>query len=164
MKWDGKHFAFKLEHGRARWLMFMNAGRRIRASKLPKGKFDLVRLPERMLRDKGVLSWLERIRPFAVFASPQSTRRLPLEKWRVLRARQRALGFYRSRYAGMVRVSTGGEALGTAGASLGATGRIERYKTSRPWPRPTRSRWVRYYSGEERSEKRLRARRLRRGK
>jgi ComEC/Rec2-related protein len=164
MKWDEGHLAFKLEHGRARWLMLMNAGRRIRTGRLPKGKFDLVRLPERMLRNKGVLSWLERIRPFAVIASPQSSRRLPVEKWRILRARQRALGVYRSRYAGMVRVSTGGASLGTAGASLGATGRIERYSASRPWPRPTRSRWVRYYSGEERLKKRLRARRRRGGK
>ena len=115
MKWDGGHLAFKLEHGRAQWLMFMSAGRRIRPGRLPKGKFDLVRLTERLLRNKVVLSWLERIRPFAVIASPQSSRRLPVEKWRILRARQRALGVYRSRYAGMSVFRPPGPLSGPAG-------------------------------------------------
>ncbi|MDP6277166.1 MAG: hypothetical protein QGI11_01495 [Nitrospinota bacterium] len=62
---------------------------------------------------------------------------------------------------GDVRVSTAGASLGAGGASPGTGGRIERYGASRPWPRLTRSRWVRYYSGEERLKKRLRARRRR---
>ena len=141
------HSQFLLEHGKARWLLLEGGSRRFRHQELPKGKFDLVRAPERMLRNEKVLDWLEGIRPFAVIASPQSTRRLPHDQWRRISRRQRALGIYRPWRGGMARVSTGGGA-------LGAGGRIERYSASRDWPNPSLGRWVRYYSGEERKNMR----------
>lgn len=141
------HSRFLLEHGKARWLLLSGGGRRFRPENLPEGKFDLVRAPERMLRNEKVLTWLEGIRPFAVIASPQSTRRLPYEQWRRIRRRQRALGVYRPSRGGMVRAST-------EGGALGSGGRIERYSASRDWPRPSLGRWVRYYSGEEREKMR----------
>ncbi|MBT5367380.1 MAG: ComEC family competence protein [Nitrospinaceae bacterium] len=154
-RWEG-HSQFLLEHGGARWLLLSGGSRygaqrnrhRFKPRSLPKGKFDLVRAPERMLREEKVLDWLERVRPFAVIASPQSTRRLPYEQWQHIKRRQRALGVYRPWRGGMARASTSGRALGQGG-------RIERYAASSDWPKPSLGRWVRYYSGEER--KRIRA-------
>jgi hypothetical protein len=119
-RFGGGHLAFELEHGEARWLIALASGRgRINRQSLPWGRYDLVRLPERMLREEAVLGWLEEIQPYAVIASPQGVRRLPLDKWRHLRGRQRALGLYRPWRGGMVRAAT-------SGGALGRGGRIER--------------------------------------
>lgn len=114
-KLTGRNFAFRLVHGKAGWLMIAGGGQGLTADDLPKGKFDLVRLPEAMLRNERVLRCLEENPPFAVISSPGRADRLPYYEWRRIRARQRALGTYRPWWAGMVRVSTGGGALGQGG-------------------------------------------------
>jgi len=58
-KLTGRNFAFRLVHGKARWLMIAGSGQGLTADDLPKGKFDLVRLPEAMLRNERVLRCLE---------------------------------------------------------------------------------------------------------
>ncbi len=139
------HLAFELEQGGARWLLVTARGRRpIQIAHLPRGKFDLVRLPEKMLRENHVLEWLERIRPAVVVAAPGRTRRLPIGEWRQIRARQRALGVYRPHRQGMLRAFTEGK-------SLENGGRIEHYLPTAAWPRSRRSRWARYFPpGEKR--------------
>jgi hypothetical protein len=132
------HLAFELRHGSARWLFIVKRGRKaIESALLPRGKYDLVRLPEKMLRDDRVLKWLEEIRPAFIIASPMRTRRLSIEEWRRIRARQRALGVYRPHRKGMLRVFTDGK-------SLENGGRIEHYLSTGAWPRSFRSRWARY--------------------
>ncbi len=109
----------------------------MKSAHLPRGKYDLVRLPENMLREDRILEWLEEIRPVTVVAAPMWTRRLPIDEWRRIRARQRSLGVYRPHRRGMLRVFTNGK-------SLENGGRIEHYLPTAAWPRTTRSRWARY--------------------
>lgn len=143
------HLAFELafERGRggARWLLVAARGRgALKSEHLPRGKFDLVRLPEKMLRENHILEWLERIRPAIVIAAPGWKKRLPIGEWRKIRARQRALGVYRPHRQGMLRVFTDGN-------SLENGGRIEHYLPTAAWPRSIRSRWSRYSpSGKKR--------------
>ncbi len=117
---------------KARWLLV--AGRKRRGARrwpVPEGRYNLVRLPEGMLREARVLDWLERTRPAAVFAAPGYAPRLPLAAWRRVRARQRALGVYRPERGGMVRITT---AAGPA--------RMERFRAAAPWPGARRGGWV----------------------
>jgi ComEC/Rec2-related protein len=137
------HLAFELLHGKAHWLFLIKRGRKpIQKIHLPSGKFDLVRLPEPMLREESVLQWLEKIRPAAIIAAPMRTKRLPIEQWRRIRTRQRSLGVYRPGRDGMFRASTDGK-------SLNDGARAERYSPSTPWPGTSHPRWAKYWLSSE---------------
>ena len=129
----------KIGGEKARWLLV--AGRKRRGARrwpVPEGRYNLVRLPEGMLREARVLDWLERTRPAAVFAAPGYTPRLPLAAWRRVRARQRALGVYRPERGRMVRITT---AAGPARMAAGPA-RMERFRAAAPWPGARRGGWV----------------------
>ncbi len=136
LRWPGGAAALEVEHGAARWLLMAgSAGAGFDPGALAGRGYELVRLPEALLREGGVLDWLERERPRALFAAPGRGARLAPEAWRRLRARQEALGVYRPWRSGMARVTTDGRPLGRGG-------RMERYAMAGAWPHPSPGGWV----------------------
>ena len=134
--WRGGATGFEVESPRSRWLLMLPSKYPAFDAKWFRGKrYDLVRLPEGLLRKREVLDWLEARPPRAVVAAPQRVKWMRTDLWRETRRRQRRLGVYRPWRGGMLRVQAGGE---------GDTARIsvERYRAAEAWPGSDAARWT----------------------
>ena len=126
--WRGGAMGFEVENVRSRWLLMLPSKYPAFNTKWFRGKrYDLVRLPESLLRKREVLDWLEARPPRAVVATPQRVKWMRTDQWRETRRRQRRLGVYRPWRGGMLRVRSGGEA---DPARLS----IERFRAAEAWP------------------------------
>ncbi|MDA1000780.1 MAG: hypothetical protein O2807_09755, partial [bacterium] len=129
-RWGRRALGLEVRYPQGRWWLSIGENREVSPAGLPQGRFDLVRLPERWLHDENTLKWLARMKPKLVVAAPGPVKWLPLDQWRRIRARQRALGFYRTERGGMARI-------------VMREGRWEafRYAQRRPWPEVRPGRW-----------------------
>lgn len=127
---------FEVENARSRWLLMLPSKYPAFNARWFRGKrYDLVRLPESLLRKREVLDWLEARPPRAVVAAPQRVKWMRTGLWRETRRRQRRLGVYRPWRGGMLRVRAGG---GADAPHLS----IERFRAPGPWPASGAARWV----------------------
>ncbi len=134
--WRGGAMGFEVQNPGSRWLLMLRSRYPAFDARWFRGKrYDLVRLPESLLRKREVLDWLEARPPRAVVAAPQRVEWMRTGLWRETRRRQRRLGVYRPWRGGMLRVRAGG---GAAGARL----LIERFRAPEPWPGSGAARWV----------------------
>ncbi len=133
--WGRGATGFEVENPRSRWLLMLPSKFPAFDARWFRGKrYDLVRLPENLLRKREVLDWLEARPPRAVVAAPQRVKWMRADLWRETRRRQRRLGVYRPWRGGMLRVRSGGE---------GDTARIsvERYRAAEAWPGSEAAGW-----------------------
>lgn len=134
--WRRGAMGFEVENARSRWLLMLPSKYPAFNARWFRGKrFDLVRLPESLLRRREVLDWLEARPPRAVVAAPQRVKWMRTGPWRETRRRQRRLGVYRPWRGGMLRVRAGG---GADEPHLS----IERFRATGPWPGSGAARWV----------------------
>ena len=153
--WRKGAMGFEVENARSRWLLMLPSKYPAFNAKWFRGKrYDLVRLPENLLRKREVLDWLEARPPRAVVAAPQRVKWMKADLWRETRRRQRKLGVYRPWRGGMLRVQAGGEA---DGARLS----VERFRAAKAWPERGGARWSAFrrslapsYSSRERRNRR----------
>lgn len=131
-RWGKRALGLEVRHPEGRWWLSVGDNRNVSPAGLPRGRFDLVRLPERWLRDVRTLKWLARMKPKLVVAAPGPVKWLPLKKWRQVRARQRALGVYRTARGGMARIVIGGRS---------KRWEASRYTRRTPWPGTRPGRW-----------------------
>ncbi len=134
--WRKGAMGFEVENARSRWLLMLPSKYPAFNARWFRGKrYDLVRLPESLLRKREVLDWLEARPPRAVVAAPQRVKWMRTGPWRETRRRQRRLGVYRPWHGGMLRVRAGG---GADAPHLS----IERFRAAGPWPGSGAARWV----------------------
>ena len=135
LSWTKDTMGFEVVNPRFRWLLMLPAKyRTFDTNWFRKKKYDLVRLPENLLRKREVLDWLEAHPPRVVVAAPQRVKRMQPDLWRETRRRQRKLGVYRPWRGGMLRVQAGGGA-DTAHFS------VERFRAAEAWPGSKSARW-----------------------
>ena len=126
--WNGGAMGFEVENARSRWLLMLRSRSPAFDAKWFRGKrYDLVRLPESLLRKREVLDWLEARPPRAVVAAPQRVKWMKADDWRETSRRQRRLGVYRPWRGGMLRVRAGGDPAGKHFS-------VERYRAAEAWP------------------------------
>ena len=134
--WRKGAMGIEVENARSRWLLMLPSKYPAFNAKWFRGKrYDLVRLPESLLRKREVLDWLEARPPRAVVATPQRVKWMRTGPWRETRRRQRGLGVYRPWRGGMLRVQAGG---GANAPHLS----IERFRAAEAWPGSDAARWV----------------------
>ena len=133
--WRGGAMGFEVESARSRWLLMLRSKYPAFDARWFRGKrYDLVRLPESLLRKREVLDWLEARPPRVVVAAPQRVKWMKADLWRETRRRQRRLGVYRPWRGGMLRVQAGVEA-------DGARFHAERFRAAEAWPGSDAARW-----------------------
>ena len=133
--WRGGAMGFEVQNPGSRWLLMLPSKFPAFNPKWFRGKrYDLVRLPESLLRKREVLDWLEARPPRAVLATPQRVKWMRTDLWRETRRRQRRLGVYRPWRGGMLRVEAGGEA-------DAAHFSVERFRAAVAWPRSGAAGW-----------------------
>jgi len=126
---------FEVQNPGSRWLLMLRSRYPAFDARWFRGKrYDLVRLPESLLRKREVLDWLEARPPRVVVAAPQRVKWMKADLWRETRRRQRRLGVYRPWRGGMLRVQAGGEA-------DRAHFHAERYRAAEAWPGSGAARW-----------------------
>lgn len=126
--WGGGATGFEVENVRSRWLLMLRSRYPAFDARWFRGRrYDLVRLPESLLRKREVLDWLEARPPRAVVAAPQRVKWMKADLWRETSRRQRRLGVYRPWRGGMLRVRSGGDAHGRHLS-------VERFRASEAWP------------------------------
>ena len=126
---------FEVESARSRWLLMLRSKYPAFDARWFRGKrYDLVRLPESLLRKREVLDWLEARPPRGVVAAPQRVKLMKADVLRESRRRQRRLGVYRPWRGGMLRVQAGVEA-------DGARFHAERFRAAEAWPGSDAARW-----------------------
>ena len=126
---------FEVQNPRSRWLLILPSKYPAFDARWFRGKrYDLVRLPESLLRKREVLDWLEARPPRVVVTTPQRVKWMQTDLWRETRRRQRRLGVYRPWRGGMLRVQAGGEA---DAAHLSA----ERFRAAEAWPGTGAAQW-----------------------
>ena len=119
---------FEVETARSRWLLMLRSRYPAFNAKWFRGKrYDLVRLPESLLRKREVLDWLEARPPRAVVAAPQRVKWMKADLWRETSRRQRRLGVYRPWRGGMLHVQAGGDPGGKHFS-------VERFRAAEAWP------------------------------
>ena len=134
--WRKGSMGFEVRNPRSRWLLMLPSKYQAFDARWFAGKkYDLVRLPENMLRKPKVLDWLEAQAPEVVLAAPQRVKWLRPDIWRKTRRRQRKLGVYRPWRGGMLRVSS-------VGAARGPRLAVERFRAAEAWPKSGAARWV----------------------
>ena len=135
LSWRKGAVGFEVENPGSRWLLMLPSKYPAFEARWFRGKrYDLVRLPESLLRKREVLDWLEARPPRVVVASPQRVKWMKADLWRETRRRQRRLGVFRSWRGGMLRVQAGGEA-------DRAYFSVERFRAAEAWPRSGAARW-----------------------
>ncbi len=133
--WRKGAMGFEVKNRRSRWLFMLPSKHSAFEAKWFRGKkYDLVRLPESLLRKREVLDWLEARPPGVVLAAPQRVKWLRADVWRETRRRQRKLGVYRPWRGGMLRVRANTE---TDRAHLTA----ERFRAAKAWPGSGAGKW-----------------------
>ena len=148
---------FEVKNPHSRWLLMLPSKYPAFDARWFAGKkYELVRLPENMLREPKVLDWLEAQTPEVVLAAPQRVKWLRPDIWRKTRRRQRKLGVYRPWRGGMLRVSSRGEA---REARLS----VERFRAAEAWPKTGAARWVAFRRRAPQAFSRNRARSRRAG-
>ena len=137
--WRKGAMGFEVGNHRSRWLFMLPSRYPTFDARWFRGKkYDLVRLPESLLRKPEVLDWLEARPPRVVLAAPQRVKRLRADVWRETRRRQRKLGVYRPWRGGMLRVQANGES-DTARFS------VERFRAAKAWPGSDAARWSAFH-------------------
>ncbi len=135
LSWRKGAVGFEVENPGSRWLLMLPSKYPAFEARWFRGKrYDLVRLPESLLRKREVLDWLEARPPRVVVAAPQRVKWMKADLWRETRRRQRRLGVFRSWRGGMLRVQAGGEA-------DRAYFSVERFRVAEAWPRSGAARW-----------------------
>jgi len=133
--WRRGAMGFEVQNPGSRWLLMLPSKYAAFDARWFRGKrYDLVRLPESLLRKREVLDWLEARPPRAVLATPQRVKWMRTDLWRETRRRQKRLGVYRPWRGGMLRVQAGGEA--DAGHFS-----VERFRATEAWPKSGVARW-----------------------
>ena len=126
---------FEVQNPRSRWLLILPSKYPAFDARWFRGKrYDLVRLPESLLRKREVLDWLEARPPRVVVTTPQRVKWMKADLWRETRRRQRRLGVFRSWRGGMLRVQAGGEA-------DRAYFSVERFSVAEAWPGTGAAQW-----------------------
>ena len=133
--WGGGVRGFEVETTGSRWLLMLRSRYPAFNAKWFRGKrYDLVRLPESLMRKREVLDWLEARPPRALVAAPQRVKWMKADLWRETSRRQRRLGVYRPWRGGMLRVQAGGD---PDGRHLS----VERFRASEAWPASGAAGW-----------------------
>ena len=133
--WRKGAMGFEVQNPGSRWLLMLPSKYPAFDARWFRGKrYDLVRLPESLLRKREVLEWLEARPPRVVVAAPQRVKWMKADLWRETRRRQRRLGVFRSWRGGMLRVQAGGEA-------DRAYFSVERFSVAEAWPGSDAARW-----------------------
>lgn len=155
LSWRGGAMGFEVENPRSRWLLMLRSKYpRFDAGWFRRKKYDLVRMPESLLRKPDVLDWLEARPPRVVVAAPQRVKLMRPDLWRETKRRQRRLGVYRPWRGGMLRVRAGGEADKQRLS-------VERYRAAEAWPGTGGAKWSAFrrslapaYSSREKRKRR----------
>lgn len=133
--WRGGAMGFEVENPSSRWLLMLPSKYSGFDARWFRGmRYDLVRLPEGLLRKREVLDWLEARPPRAVVAAPQRVKWMRTDLWRETRRRQRRLGVYRPWRGGMLRVRSSGDAHGRHLS-------VERFRAAEAWPGSEAAGW-----------------------
>ena len=135
LSWRKGAVGFEVENPGSRWLLMLPSKYPAFDARWFRGKrYDLVRLPESLLRKREVLDWLEARPPRVVVTTPQRVKWMKADLWRETRRRQRRLGVFRSWRGGMLRVQAGGEA-------DRAYFSVERFSVAEAWPGTGAAQW-----------------------
>ncbi|MDE0333086.1 MAG: ComEC/Rec2 family competence protein [Nitrospinae bacterium] len=135
LSWRKGAMGFEVQSPGSRWLLMLRSRYPAFDPRWFRGRqYDLVRLPESLLRKREVLDWLEARPPRVLLAAPQRVKLMRPDLWRETRRRQRRLGVYRPWRGGMLRVRAGVEA-DTAQFS------VERFRAAEAWPGSGTAQW-----------------------
>ncbi len=135
LSWRKGAMGFEVQTTGAHWLLMLPTKHPAFDARWFRGKrYDLVRLPESLLRKREVLDWLEARPPRVVVATPQRVKWMKADLWRETRRRQRRLGVFRSWRGGMLRVQAGDEA-------DRAYFSVERFSVAEAWPGTGSAQW-----------------------
>ncbi len=135
LSWRKGAMGFEVQNPGAHWLLMLPSKHPAFDARWFRGKrYDLVRLPESLLRKREVLDWLEARPPRVVVATPQRVKWMRIDLWRETRRRQKRLGVYRPWRGGMLRVQAGGEA-------DAAHFSVERFRAAEAWPGTGAAQW-----------------------